>query len=105
MVLYCAPPWHAEVVGKVCSEQVFANRVEADKGEHRSISLVQDKTTFIDPLLQMEASVPVCRIEQKPSTFILTATRGYHCGFNWSFNIAEAVKHADVQWFTKHSVK
>lgn len=95
-----APPWCAALVEEVCAKQIFMETVEADKGKNRGIRLLQGKTTLIDPLLLLEAGVPVCRIEQKPGMFIVTATRGYHAGFNRSFNIAEAVNYAGVQWFT-----
>lgn len=95
-VSYGAPPRHVEEVGKVYSEQVFVKNVEADKGENLGISPLQGKTTFIDPLLLLAAFVPVCRIEQKPGMFIVTATRGFHSGFNRPLNIAEAVNYAGV---------
>lgn len=38
------------------------------------------------------------RTIQYPGEFIITGGGAYHAGFNWGFNIAEAVNFATVNW-------
>ncbi len=35
---------------------------------------------------------------QNPGEFIVTDGGAYHTGFNWGFNIAEAVNFATLKW-------
>lgn len=52
----------------------------------------------IDPLLLLAAVVPVCHIYQKPDMFIVVATRGYHSGFDISFNVSKVVNWGGIQF-------
>jgi len=38
------------------------------------------------------------RVAQYPGEFVLTSGGAYHAGFNWGFNIAEAVNFASTKW-------
>lgn len=38
------------------------------------------------------------RVIQYPGEFIVTYGGAYHAGFNWGFNIAEAVNFATTKW-------
>ena len=35
---------------------------------------------------------------QYPGEFIITMSGAYHTGFNWGFNIAEAVNFGSLAW-------
>ena len=38
---------------------------------------------------------------QYPGEFIVTFTGAFHSGFNWGFNLAEAVNFAIPEWLDK----
>jgi len=66
---------------------------------HREPDLMQKLVTMLDPSTLVANGVPVCRGVQREGSFIITFPRGYHCGFNAGFNVAEAVNLAYDEWF------
>mmetsp|Transcript_7708 Transcript_7708/g.10951 ORF Transcript_7708/g.10951 Transcript_7708/m.10951 type:complete len:704 (-) Transcript_7708:219-2330(-) len=91
-VWYAAPSQHAkglEGVMKSNMPLLF----------HREPDLMQKLVTMLDPSTLIAHGVPVCRGVQREGTFVITFPRGYHCGFNSGFNVAEAVNLAYDEWF------
>ena len=41
------------------------------------------------------------KIEHKKGEFILVFGGAYHCGFNFGFNIAEAVNYGTLDWLNQ----
>eukprot|EP00179_Madagascaria_erythrocladioides_P024078 CAMPEP_0198329478 /NCGR_PEP_ID=MMETSP1450-20131203/16211_1 /TAXON_ID=753684 ORGANISM="Madagascaria erythrocladiodes, Strain CCMP3234" /NCGR_SAMPLE_ID=MMETSP1450 /ASSEMBLY_ACC=CAM_ASM_001115 /LENGTH=686 /DNA_ID=CAMNT_0044033701 /DNA_START=1 /DNA_END=2063 /DNA_ORIENTATION=+ len=56
------------------------------------------KSILFTPRILAESGVPFCRVEHKPGTFVVTAPRAYHGGFNCGFSVAEAVNLAPAEW-------
>lgn len=42
--------------------------------------------------------VKISKIAQEPGEFIVLFSGAYHHGFNWGYNIAEAVNYATLSW-------
>ncbi len=42
--------------------------------------------------------ISLTKIVQNPGEFVITMGSGYHSGFNFGFNIAEAVNFATPDW-------
>ncbi|CDF32854.1 unnamed protein product [Chondrus crispus] len=57
------------------------------------------KTTIFDLRELKSRGIECHRIRHKPGSFVLTAPRAYHAGFNCGFNITEAVNFANPGWF------
>jgi histone demethylase JARID1 len=60
--------------------------------------LMHQLVTSISPADLRRANIPVCKTLQYPGEFVVTFPRGYHCGFNAGFNLAEAVNFAMPDW-------
>ncbi len=60
--------------------------------------LLHQLVTAISPADLRRANVPVYKAVQAPGEFVVTFPRGYHCGFNSGFNLAEAVNFAMPDW-------
>jgi len=61
---------------------------------------LRHKTLMISPYV-LKAKVPDIKIHKmihNPGEFIVTMAGAYHCGFNWGFNLAEAVNFAIPKW-------
>ena len=54
--------------------------------------------TMVPPGEAVRAGVRVCRLLQKPGTFVVTWPRAYHAGFSHGFNTAEAVNFMLTDW-------
>ena len=64
---------------------------------------LRHKTTMINPYI-LKKLCPDIRIEkvcQNAGEFIITFPHCYHSGFNWGFNLAEAVNFAVPGWLNK----
>lgn len=61
---------------------------------------LRHKTTMINPYLlkQKIPDLKIHKIIQYPGEFVITFAGAYHAGFNWGFNIAEAVNFATLKW-------
>lgn len=61
---------------------------------------MRHKTTLINPysLKRQYPELKISKIEHKKGEFILVFGGAYHCGFNFGFNIAEAVNYGTVDW-------
>ena len=61
------------------------------------------KTTLINPYL-LNRKIPelkVSKAEQRPGEFMLVLGGSYHCGFNFGYNIAEAINYATLSWLRR----
>ena len=61
---------------------------------------LRHKTTVINPyiLKQKYPELKISKMEHKAGEFILVFGGAYHCGFNFGFNLAEAVNYATLGW-------
>jgi hypothetical protein len=59
---------------------------------------IRHKTTLIYPGLLVENGIKLRKIAHRPGEFVITRAQGYHAGFNFGFNIAEAVNFALSNW-------
>ncbi len=66
---------------------------------HREPDLMQKLVTMLDPATLMAHGVRVYKAVQEEGSFVVTFPRGYHCGFNTGYNVAEAVNFAYDEWF------
>jgi jumonji domain-containing protein 2 len=61
---------------------------------------LRHKTVMISPyvLKQKIPGLKIHKMIQNPGEFVITMGGAYHCGFNWGFNVAEAVNFAITKW-------
>jgi len=66
----------------------------------RCKEFIRHKTFMISPyiLKQKYPDIKIHKVIQYPGEFIVTYGGAYHAGFNWGFNIAEAVNFATTKW-------
>lgn len=95
-VWYTVPPEYAARVDSYASEHVFAPGMQDEKGKGELCLL--NKTTLFNPTRLLEQGIEVYRAVQIPGTFVVTAPRAYHAGFNCGFNVSEAVNFANASW-------
>ena len=61
-------------------------------------AFLRHKMFLVSPAVIREFGVPVFHCEQKAGELVLTLPGAFHCGFNSSFNIAEACNFALPSW-------
>jgi jumonji domain-containing protein 2 len=61
---------------------------------------LRHKTIVVSPyhLLNHYKDIKISKTVHNPGEFIITFGKTYHSGFNWGFNIAEAVNYATPKW-------
>lgn len=59
---------------------------------------IRHKTTLLYPGVLMENGINLRKMIHKPGEFLISRCAGYHAGFNFGFNIAEAVNFALKDW-------
>lgn len=61
---------------------------------------LRHKTTVINPyiLKQKYPELKISKMEHTAGEFMLVFGGAYHCGFNFGFNLAEAVNYATLSW-------
>ena len=96
-VWYAVPPHFALAFENFAASSVFSPSLLESESAGRV--LLMNKTTMFDPRRVRRKGVEVYRVVHKPGSFVLTAPRAYHAGFNCGFNIAEAVNFANPTWF------
>lgn len=96
-IWYAVPPAFAPQFEEFATENVFSDNLLDEFGTGQA--LLMNKTTMFDPWKLRDRGIQVYRVVHKPGSFVLTAPRAYHAGFNCGFNIAEAVNFADPTWF------
>jgi len=60
--------------------------------------LLYQLVTLVAPSTLKKHGVSVCRAIHNPGEFIVTFPQAYHAGFNYGFNVAEAVNFACPDW-------
>lgn len=65
---------------------------------HSQPDLLHQLVTIMNPNILTKAGVPVYRIDQNATEFVVTFPRAYHAGFNQGYNFAEAVNFAPADW-------
>lgn len=96
-VWYAVPPAFATKFDEYTRNQVFAPKMVETEGA--APVLLMNKTTLFHPGGLREHGIEVFRVIHRPGSFVLTAPRAYHAGFNCGFNVAEAVNYASCAWF------
>lgn len=96
-IWYALPPKFANQFEGYATESVFSDNLLDEYGTGRAP--LMNKTTMFDPRKLRSRGIQVYRVVHKPGSFVLTAARAYHAGFNCGFNIAEAVNFANPTWF------
>ena len=61
---------------------------------------IRHKTTLIYPGHLLENGIKLTKSIHNEGEFMITRAGAYHAGFNFGFNIAEAVNFALPQWLT-----
>ena len=59
---------------------------------------IRHKTTFVQPKILMENGIRCVKNIHYENEFMVNRAAGYHSGFNFGFNIAEAVNFALRDW-------
>lgn len=59
---------------------------------------IRHKTTLIYPGLLAENGIKLTKVIHNPGEFMITRAAGYHSGFNFGYNVAEAVNFALPNW-------
>ncbi len=95
-VWYVIPPDQALEFEKYAAE-IFGPSV--CDGRPSAASLLRFKTAMFHPVELVERGITVHRIFQRARSFVVTAPRSYHAGFNCGFNISEAVNFGSPLWF------
>lgn len=62
---------------------------------------IRHKNTMIHPERLMKEGIELHKVKQEPGEFVFARSSAYHAGFNWGFNIAEAVNFACESWLEK----
>ncbi|CEG44695.1 DNA damage-responsive repressor GIS1/RPH1, jumonji superfamily [Plasmopara halstedii] len=88
---YGVPP-HAATQLERAAQSMFPEKY------HECTQFLRHKTSLISPARLKEFGVPFFRACQKPGEFVITFPATYHQGFNFGFNIAEAVNFATLHW-------
>ena len=59
---------------------------------------IRHKTILLHPDVLLKNDISVYKCIQKPGEFVITTPHGYHAGFNYGFNCAEAVNFCTSKW-------
>jgi jumonji domain-containing protein 2 len=59
---------------------------------------IRHKTTLISPEILQQANINFVRAVHNEGEFIVSRAAAYHSGFNFGFNVAEAVNFALPRW-------
>lgn len=96
-IWYAVPPSDATKFDDYATSNIFSDELLDEVGSGQF--LLANKTTMFNPRKLVAAGVQVYRVVHKPGSFVLTAPKGYHAGFNCGYNVAEAVNYANPAWF------
>mmetsp|Transcript_533 Transcript_533/g.560 ORF Transcript_533/g.560 Transcript_533/m.560 type:complete len:561 (-) Transcript_533:164-1846(-) len=91
--------WYALPTSEAPKLEKFAKQ-HFPEGFSKCKEYLRHKTIMISPYL-LKQHIPDLKIHKMihyPGEFVVTLGGSYHAGFNWGFNIAEAVNFATTKW-------
>jgi len=91
--------WYCMPLSESPKLEAFAKQ-HFPEGFGKCKEFLRHKTILINPYL-LKQKIPdliIHKIAQYPGEFVITSGGAYHAGFNWGFNIAEAVNFATTKW-------
>jgi hypothetical protein len=59
---------------------------------------IRHKTTLVHPKVLLDAGIRLMKSEHKQNEFMVSRASAYHSGFNFGFNLAEAVNFGLTDW-------
>ncbi|EPZ35179.1 JmjC-domain-containing protein [Rozella allomycis CSF55] len=65
---------------------------------------LRHKSVLVSPIFLRKNGIPVVRMRHYPGEFMITFPYGYHAGFNYGFNAAEAINFALEDWVTNYGL-
>lgn len=91
--------WYALPVSEGPKLEQFAKK-QFPEGFNKCSEFLRHKTTMISPLVLKKAdpTLKIHKMIHEPGEFVITFGGAYHAGFNYGFNIAEAVNFATKKW-------
>jgi DNA damage-responsive transcriptional repressor / [histone H3]-trimethyl-L-lysine36 demethylase len=80
--------------------EVFEEFMEKNYPEHHSrcSEFIRHKTTIVNPTVLLENQIKMVKCLHNENEFMVSRAAAYHSGFNFGFNIAEAVNFALPDW-------
>lgn len=80
--------------------EVFENFMKKNYPEHHSrcSEFIRHKTTIVNPTVLLENDIKMVKCLHNENEFMVSRAAAYHSGFNFGFNIAEAVNFALPDW-------
>lgn len=78
----------------------FENFMQKNFPQHYKMcgEFIRHKTTLVNPVVLIENGINMVKCLHNENEFMISRAAAYHSGFNFGFNIAEAVNFALSDW-------